>query len=145
MKALSFEELAKMEAIARCGYGCEVILKTKGTFGEATFWWIKNTKAVFSKGSRRGWVCPNISTYGKTWVVYPKNSKKSITQLQFNELNQLEENDQKLYNKKLKELFGIRAEPFTAYEYFCGDKCIGNSFESYPIDLLNKIGVEIDK
>lgn len=68
-----------------------------------------------------------------------------ITQEQLDELNTLEENNTNEYNKKLKELFGITAQPYTAYDYYRNGKYVGNSYEDYPIDLLNEMGVEIEQ
>lgn len=68
-----------------------------------------------------------------------------IKKEQLDELNTLEENNTSEYHKRLKELFGIKAVPFTAYDYYLDDKYIGNSYEDYPIDLLNEMEVEIEK
>ena len=145
MKALTFEELTELETHARRDY-VYVILKTRGKFGEAYFMGFADTKAVFSIDD--WYSCPNISTYGKTWAVYPlkKEEPLTITEAQFDELSKLEESDNLgAYHRKLKKLFGIKAVPCTIYDYYLDDKYIGNSYEDYPIDLLNEMGVEIEK
>ena len=150
MKASTFEEFLKLKP----SYGeANIILKTSGKFGEATFWGIRETKAVFSMDSYNlsDWSCPNLSTYGKTWTVYPLKSKPyeplTITANQLAELYELEDRDNLgAYHRKLKKLFGIKAVPFIAYEYYYLDNIyLGNSCEDEPVDLINGMGVKIEK
>lgn len=61
-----------------------------------------------------------------------------ITNEQYDELaNEYFCGSSKDFHKKLKEITGIEAIPYTAYQYFYGDNFIGNS-EDYSLRELVK-------
>ena len=68
-----------------------------------------------------------------------------ITQGQFDELNFLQSTDAKAFNEKLKELLEVDVTPCTVYQYFYGENFVGDSSDYTVRDLLNNMGVEIEK
>ena len=69
-----------------------------------------------------------------------------ITDKQFDELfDEYFYGSSKDFHKKLEEITGIEAIPYTAYQYFYGDNFIGDSEGSSLSELLQKANITIEK
>ena len=69
---------------------------------------------------------------------------RSITRKQFLEIRDAYVLDNEMYHKKLEEITGITARPYTAFSYYdsAGDY-IGSSEDSRLYDLLNAAYIEV--